>query len=250
MEADGQYHWWEFWAGTLKQHCVQNCMQVVLPKAHGGSAAQPLHICPAAVSIPGLSLLPCPSPACPCCHVHPRSTSCFNSRTKRLGMMLNSCSGQNLALIDVKGFDPKDITVTVKDGKVTVSAERKMECNTPLAKTSNYKRFVKEFCLPPGVCDKEVTYSVESKCLPPPKCCPPPNWWLSPVGTLTPKGPSHQLDQCVSVHPRGPQCQKHPLTAAAGNIPLETLTPEENKASGLCTACKQTGSLSQLTFTS
>ncbi|NXP93582.1 ODFP1 protein, partial [Passerina amoena] len=82
------------------------------------------------------------------------------SRTKRLGMMLNSCSGQNLALIDVKGFDPRDITVTVKDGKVTVAAERKVECNTGLSKTSNYKKFVKEFCLPPGVCDQEVTYSV------------------------------------------------------------------------------------------
>ncbi|OWK50105.1 Outer dense fiber protein 1 [Lonchura striata] len=85
-------------------------------------------------------------------------------RTKRLGMMLNSCSGKNLALIDVKGFDPKDITVTVKDGKVTVSAERKVECSTGFTKTCNYKRFVKEFCLPPGVDDKEVTYSVESKC--------------------------------------------------------------------------------------
>ncbi|RLW13067.1 hypothetical protein DV515_00000452 [Chloebia gouldiae] len=95
-----------------------------------------------------------------------------SERTKRLGMMLNSCSGKNLALIDVKGFDPRDITVTVKDGKVTVSAERKVECNTGFTKTCNYKKFVKEFCLPPGVDDKEVTYSVESKCLKaPPKCC-------------------------------------------------------------------------------
>ncbi|XP_063034297.1 outer dense fiber protein 1 [Melospiza melodia melodia] len=117
-------------------------------------------------------VLSCCSLPSPC--FRRRCVAVKNDRTKRLGMMLNSCSGQNLALIDVKGFDPKDITVTVKDGKVTVSAERKMECNTPLAKTSNYKRFVKEFCLPPGVCDKEVTYSVESKCLPPPKCCPPP----------------------------------------------------------------------------
>ncbi|NXI08093.1 ODFP1 protein, partial [Irena cyanogastra] len=83
------------------------------------------------------------------------------SRTKRLGMVLNSCSTPNsLALIDVKGFDPRDITVTVKDGKVTVSAERKLECNTGLTKTCNYKKFVKEFSLPPGVDEKEVTYSV------------------------------------------------------------------------------------------
>ncbi|XP_053837579.1 outer dense fiber protein 1 [Vidua macroura] len=97
-------------------------------------------------------------------------------RMKRLGRMLNSCSGQNLALIDVKGFDPRDITVTVKDGKVTVSGERKVECNTGLTKTCNYKKFIKEFSLPPGVDDKEVTYSVESKCPreieKPPKCCP------------------------------------------------------------------------------
>ncbi|CAN8183786.1 unnamed protein product, partial [Coccothraustes coccothraustes] len=102
-----------------------------------------------------------------CCLPQPyfrrRCIAARNERTKRLGMMLNSSSGQNLALIDVKGFDPRDITVTVKDGKVTVSAERKVECNTGCSKTSNYKKFVKEFCLPPGVCDKEVTYSVESQ---------------------------------------------------------------------------------------
>ncbi|NXL71599.1 ODFP1 protein, partial [Leptocoma aspasia] len=83
------------------------------------------------------------------------------SRTRRLGMMLNSsCCQNNLALIDVKGFDPRDISVTVKDGKVTVSAERKVECNTGMTKTCNYKKFVKQFSLPPGVEDKEVTYSV------------------------------------------------------------------------------------------
>ncbi|NXH42603.1 ODFP1 protein, partial [Dicaeum eximium] len=83
------------------------------------------------------------------------------SRSRRLGLMLNSCCcHNNLALIDVKGFDPKDISVTVKDGKVTVSAERKVECNTGLTRTCNYKKFVKQFSLPPGVDDKEVTYSV------------------------------------------------------------------------------------------
>ncbi|NWT65276.1 ODFP1 protein, partial [Prunella himalayana] len=83
-------------------------------------------------------------------------------RTKRICRLLTSCCRPcgDLALIDVKGFDPKDITVTVKDGKVTVSAERKVECNTGVTRTSNYKKFIKEFCLPPGVRDKEVTYSV------------------------------------------------------------------------------------------
>ncbi|NWR46708.1 ODFP1 protein, partial [Regulus satrapa] len=83
------------------------------------------------------------------------------SRSKQLGMMLSSsCSQGHLALIDVKGFDPKDICVMVKDGKVTVAAERREEHNTCISKTSNYKRVVKEFCLPPGVCDDEVTCSV------------------------------------------------------------------------------------------
>ncbi|NXA89193.1 ODFP1 protein, partial [Melanocharis versteri] len=83
------------------------------------------------------------------------------SRTKRLGMMLNSSRSQNqLALVDVKGFDPRDITVMVKDGKVTVSAERKEERNTCMGKTYNYRRFMKEFSLPRGVDENEVTYSV------------------------------------------------------------------------------------------
>ncbi|NXB07809.1 ODFP1 protein, partial [Cnemophilus loriae] len=83
------------------------------------------------------------------------------SRRKRLGMMLNSSHSQNhLALIDVKGFDPRDVTVIVKDGKVTVSAEHKEEHNTAMAKTCNYRKFLKEFSLPPGVNENEVTYSL------------------------------------------------------------------------------------------
>ncbi|XP_012427455.4 outer dense fiber protein 1 [Taeniopygia guttata] len=113
--------------------------------------------------------LSCSCPPHPCLR---RRCISASERRKRLGMMLNSCSGKNLALINVKGFDPRDITVTVKDGKVTVSAERKVESSTGFTKTWNYKRLVKEFCLPPGVDDKEVTYSVESKCpREPAKCC-------------------------------------------------------------------------------
>ncbi|XP_023776445.1 outer dense fiber protein 1 [Cyanistes caeruleus] len=95
-------------------------------------------------------------------------------RTRRLGMMLNSCCNQNcLSLINVKGFDPKEITVVVKDGKVTVAAERKEEHNTCMGKISSYKKYMKEFSLPPGVSEKEVTYSVESNnIVEPPKCCP------------------------------------------------------------------------------
>ncbi|NWV52234.1 ODFP1 protein, partial [Daphoenositta chrysoptera] len=83
------------------------------------------------------------------------------SRMRRLGMMLSSsCSQSHLALVDVKGFDPSDVSVTVKDGKVTVSAEHKEEHNTLLGKTRNYRKLLKEFSLPPGVDEDEVTYSV------------------------------------------------------------------------------------------
>ncbi|NXV00848.1 ODFP1 protein, partial [Cettia cetti] len=82
------------------------------------------------------------------------------SRLRRLGMMLSSCCCQSpLALIDVKGFEPKDVTVVMKDGKVTVSAERKEEHNTCMGKKSSYRKYMKQFSLPPG-CEKEVTYSV------------------------------------------------------------------------------------------
>ncbi|NWV26811.1 ODFP1 protein, partial [Origma solitaria] len=81
------------------------------------------------------------------------------SRMKRLAVTLNSCCDHNrLALVDAKGFDPRDVTVSVKDGKVTVSAEHSEEHSTALATTSNYRKYKKQFSLPPG--DDEVTYSL------------------------------------------------------------------------------------------
>ncbi|NXF81834.1 ODFP1 protein, partial [Sclerurus mexicanus] len=83
------------------------------------------------------------------------------SRIQRLGRTLNSSHNRShVALVDMKGFDPKDVTVMVKDGKVTVSAERREECNTSLSKTRNYRKFTKQFSLPPGVSEDEVTYSL------------------------------------------------------------------------------------------
>ncbi|NWI59597.1 ODFP1 protein, partial [Calyptomena viridis] len=80
------------------------------------------------------------------------------SRTHRFCKMLSACRHRNhLALVDVLGFDPCDVTVMVKDGKVTVSAEHEHECNTSMSKTYKYKKLVKEFDLPPGVCEDEVT---------------------------------------------------------------------------------------------
>ncbi|KFP69854.1 Outer dense fiber protein 1, partial [Acanthisitta chloris] len=85
------------------------------------------------------------------------------SRMQRLGRMLNSSHNQNqniLALVNVKDFHPKEVTVTVKDGKVKVLAEHKEEHSTSVTKTCNYRKFIKEFSLPPGVSEDQVTYSL------------------------------------------------------------------------------------------
>ncbi|NWQ99942.1 ODFP1 protein, partial [Paradoxornis webbianus] len=82
------------------------------------------------------------------------------SRLRRLAMMLSpSCCPCPSALFNVKGFHPKDVTVTMKDGRVTVNAERKEECNTCSGKACSYRRYTKQFSLPP-CCENEVTYSV------------------------------------------------------------------------------------------
>ncbi|NWY40599.1 ODFP1 protein, partial [Sylvia atricapilla] len=82
------------------------------------------------------------------------------SRLRRLAMMLSSsCCPSPCALVDVKGFDPKDVTVTMKDGRVTVSAERKEDYNTCRGRACSYRKFTKAFNLSP-CCEKEVTYSV------------------------------------------------------------------------------------------
>ncbi|XP_070798178.1 outer dense fiber protein 1 [Pituophis catenifer annectens] len=110
---------------------------------------------------------------------------------RRVCKMMAACSRPKLlALMDVKGFDPEDITVKVQDGKVKVCAEHEEEFKTCRGKEYNYSTVTKEICLPPGICENEVTYSigptslvriespccVPSCCLPPccpPSCCPP-----------------------------------------------------------------------------
>ncbi|NXP16229.1 ODFP1 protein, partial [Scytalopus superciliaris] len=83
------------------------------------------------------------------------------SRIQRFGRILNSSHNHgHLASVNIKGFEPKDVSVLVKDRKVTVLAERREERNTPSSKTCNYKRLVKQFSLPPGVSEDEVTCSV------------------------------------------------------------------------------------------
>ncbi|NWU94414.1 ODFP1 protein, partial [Upupa epops] len=65
-----------------------------------------------------------------------------------------------LASMDLEGFDPKEITVTVKDGRVKVLAEHEEEHTTASGKEYNYQKMMKEISLPPGVREDEVTYSL------------------------------------------------------------------------------------------
>ncbi|NXG71584.1 ODFP1 protein, partial [Baryphthengus martii] len=83
------------------------------------------------------------------------------SMQRRLNRMLNfSHDDKLLASIDVKGFDPKEVTVTVKNGKVKVLAEHEEEHTTARGKEYNYRNITKEISLPPGVSEDEVTYSL------------------------------------------------------------------------------------------
>ncbi|KAM6410656.1 outer dense fiber protein 1 [Pluvialis apricaria] len=87
----------------------------------------------------------------------------LSSMQRRLNMMLNSFHDHKLlALVDVKGFVPREVTVIVKDGKVKVLAEHKEEYTTTRGKVCNYRNFTKEISLPPGVSEDEVTYSLGS----------------------------------------------------------------------------------------
>lgn len=97
---------------------------------------------------------------------------------RRVAKMLEASSRPKLlALMDVKGYDPEDITVKVQDGKVKVSAEHEEEFKTCHGKEYNYSTLTKEICLPPGVSDEEVTYSIGPTSLvrieSPRPCCPP-----------------------------------------------------------------------------
>lgn len=93
-----------------------------------------------------------------------RLSSClYSSMQRRLNRMLNSSHDHKLlALVDVEGFVPKEVTVTVKDGKVKVLAEHEEEHTTTRGKVYNYKNITKEISLPLGVREDEVTYSLGS----------------------------------------------------------------------------------------
>ncbi|KGL98698.1 Outer dense fiber protein 1, partial [Charadrius vociferus] len=83
------------------------------------------------------------------------------SMQRRLNRMWNSSHDHKLlGLVDVEGFVPKEVTVTVKDGKVKVLAEHEEEHTTTRGKVYNYKNITKEISLPPGIREDEVTYSL------------------------------------------------------------------------------------------
>ncbi|XP_009476052.1 outer dense fiber protein 1 [Pelecanus crispus] len=112
---------------------------------------------------------------CPCCLRQPDLCSWerraltarldvereLGSMQRRLNRMMNSSRDHKLlALMVVEGFDPKEVTVTVKDGKVKVLAEHKEERTTSRGKEYNYRNIMKEISLPPGLREDEVTYSL------------------------------------------------------------------------------------------
>ncbi|NWW83937.1 ODFP1 protein, partial [Rhynochetos jubatus] len=83
------------------------------------------------------------------------------SMQRTVNRTLNSSHDHKLlALMNVTGFDPEKVTVTVKDGKVKVLAEHKEERITTGGKEYHCKSITKEISLPPGVSEDEVTYSL------------------------------------------------------------------------------------------
>ncbi|XP_074754155.1 outer dense fiber protein 1 [Athene noctua] len=115
---------------------------------------------------------PCSPTMHPCCMCQPnqerRALTArmdvereLGSTQRRLNRLSNfSHDNKLLALMDMKGFDPKEVTVTVKDGKVKVLAEHREEHATAEGKEYNYRSTMKEISLPPGVSKDEVTYSL------------------------------------------------------------------------------------------
>jgi len=89
------------------------------------------------------------------------SSSFYYRMQRRLNRMLHpSHDHRLLSLMDMTAFDPKEVTVTVKDGKVTVLAEHEEEYTTTRGKEYNYRNITKEISLLPGVGEDEVTYSL------------------------------------------------------------------------------------------
>ncbi|XP_027306081.1 outer dense fiber protein 1 [Anas platyrhynchos] len=122
---------------------------------------------------------PLPHPPCPC--LRPRGTSSHLAERGRalpatvdieqelVSIQRRSnrlpCASRDrnvLAVMDMKGFDPEEVSVKVKDRKVQVLAEHEEAHTSARGREYNYKNVRKEISLPPGVREDEVTYSVGS----------------------------------------------------------------------------------------
>ena len=132
----------------------------------------------------------------------------LNSRLRRTTnrILASSCCSSNvLGSVNVCGFEPDQVKVRVKDGKVCVSAERENRYDCLGSKKYSYMNICKEFSLPPCVDEKDVTYSyglgscvkIESPCYP---CTSPCN----------PCDPCSPCDPCNPCYPCGSRfsCRK------------------------------------------
>uniref|UniRef100_A0A8B9NUF8 Uncharacterized protein n=1 Tax=Apteryx owenii TaxID=8824 RepID=A0A8B9NUF8_APTOW len=126
-----------------------------------------------------------------------RLSSCFYFRTqRRLNKMLNSSHDHKLlALMDVKGFDPDEVTVKVKDGKVKVLAGSSKQPQPG----STWAQCGSVHCSSHGAC-AVATGDPRLPCL-----CPCPGCRKAPArGTACPCSPKATPAHCVTLMPFGP----------------------------------------------
>ena len=138
----------------------------------------------------------------------------LNSRLRRTTnrILASSCCSSNiLGSVNVCGFEPDQVKVRVKDGKVCVSAERENRYDCLGSKKYSYMNICKEFSLPPCVDEKDVTYSyglgscvkIESPCYPCTSPCNPCNP-CSPCSPCNPCNPCSPCSPCSPCNPCDP----------------------------------------------
>ncbi|XP_004047444.1 outer dense fiber protein 1 [Gorilla gorilla gorilla] len=141
-------------------------------------------------------------------------------RTTNRILASSCCSSNILGSVNVCGFEPDQVKVRVKDGKVCVSAERENRYDCLGSKKYSYMNICKEFSLPPCVDEKDVTYSyglgscvkIESPCYPCTSPCNPCNPCnpCSPCNPCNPCSPCNPCDPCNPCYPCGSRlsCRK------------------------------------------
>ncbi|MEE6463393.1 hypothetical protein FKM82_005891 [Ascaphus truei] len=67
-----------------------------------------------------------------------------------------------LALLHLDGFEPDDVNVNVRNGRVSVSAKHVEKSNDRGKSNYQYKSLCNHFSLPPDVNDANVRYSMEN----------------------------------------------------------------------------------------